>query len=263
MNARLLAAVALVAALSGCGGRAREVDWEFAEFGSLGAAGEVGGDARHVLSIARETRGDTARVVIAFARADSAPATGAGIVHGEIVRDEGLVRVWLPDEVRGALAVQDLDAGPIAGPIYVVRSLDGPWFVDIHLAAPARARLDVAHDPAAVVVDLVRGGEPLPAPAAFGLNAVLLAPRAGDVFGDLEIGGYARTFEANVNAWLHRDGRVIADTFTTAADYVYAWGEFRTRLAAPAPGPCSLFVGEPVMEGGEGYRGAGVRIVAR
>jgi hypothetical protein len=263
MSPRLLAGLALLGALSGCGGRGGEAEWEFAEYGSLGAAGEVGGDARHVLSVTREPRGDTARVVIAFARADSTPATGVGIVHGEIVRDEGFVRVWLPDEVQGALAVQDLAVGPIAGPVYVVRSLDGPWFVDIHLAAPARARLDVAHDPAAAVVDLVRGGEPLPAPAAFGPNAVLLAPRAGEVFGDLEITGYARTFEASVSVRLHRDGRAIADTFTTAADYVYAWGEFRARLAAPAPGPCSLFVGEPVMEGGAGYRGAGARLVAR
>jgi len=252
-------ALALTLALAaGCSGGGAG---GFADAGPLGAAGDSAGAASEVLALAREAAGDTERVVISFATGDGRRAPSVSAVRGELRRDLGVVRIALPPEVVATRATEDRIGGRLAGPVFVVHSLDGPWFVDVHLAAPARARL-VARGGGAVAVELVRGGGPLPPPAALGPNAVLLAPRAGPAGGPLEVAGYARTFEANVNVRLLAGGALVADTFTTAADYLSTWGEFRAALPAPPAGRCSVFAGEPEMEG-DGWRGAGVAIEGR
>lgn len=266
-----LAALAVAFAVAGCsrpevaggGDRTAAVaDTAFGSYGAVGAFGDTAGEARSLAAIVFAHTGEGQRVVLTFADAAGLPANTVGPGRVELLRELGVVRVWLPPEVDVGAMTETFWAGDLADQAYLVRSLDGPCFVDVHLRRAATARVWESAVPAAVVLELRAGGDPVPDPAPRGRRVVLLAPRGGEAAYPLTIGGYARTFEANVQVRLAQEGRAVRDTFATASDYVYMWGEFRVALPAGPAGGLELQAGEANMETGA-WEGVGVPLVIR
>lgn len=258
----------LAAAVAGCGGSTGEhagpstsdsslagppgapaSGGPFVENGPLTGGGEGRGDASQVASlIAAPIEGAeaTERLVVGFARPDGMPATTIGPVRARFMRAQRVVRILLPDEITSTAITENRFASPLANAAYVVRSLDDArLFIDLHLRAPALARGVTYAQPALESIELKPGGESLPSWPSEQSNVVVLTPaRDARVRYPIEISGYARTFEANVVAELRRDGKIVVQTHTTAADYISAWGEFRMRFDDGPKGKFELFVGD-------------------
>ncbi len=144
-----------------------------------------------------------------------------------------------------------LFTGPgLVASAYVLRTLEGHLAVDLHLAAPVLARAHVGGPDSAFVIELRRGGPPMPglALASRRPNIVLLEPREGSASSLLAVEGYARTFESNVLIQV-RGAVAPIDTFTTAAGGVDLWGEFRLELPHAAAAE-TVRVGDADMESG-------------
>lgn len=193
---------------------------------------------------------DTERIVIALGPG------GAGHVGAEFLRDLGIVRIHLTSATSTAVTDTVLN-GRLAGPVYVVRAPDRSLYVDIHLWTPVFARALVLDAPGRVVVDVTPGGPPLPQPATRARNVVVLLPRSGPATYPVHVFGYARTFEANVIAYVEHPGPPPAVVTTMAADWSETWGEFSLVIPRGAPGAATLFVGEHSAATGEPV---GVRI---
>jgi hypothetical protein len=132
----------------------------------------------------------------------------------------------------------------------VVRGQDGNLFVDFHLRHPALARVEISASPARILIDLEAGGDPYPSTPAVGTLTVVIEPITGTVAMPLTVEGYSRTFEANVVARIRQEGTLVAETFTTAADWSETWGSFFFEIDAPVTGLFELFIGEDPASGG-------------
>jgi len=259
LRGRVLVAAALLS--GGCGSRSRPASevaardtttrsapapGPFLESGALLDTGAGAGDATQVSSLVAASAPGGDRFVVGLSRADGFPATRVGGVAVEFLRDQRVVRIRLPKEVLATAITDNAFVGTFADRAYVVRGLDdtGLW-VDLHLRAAAVARASVQSSPALIVVELQSGGSMLTAwPSVAGNIVVLKPPREGRVSYPLEITGYARTFEANVEAELRQSGVVKARARATAADYASTWGEFRMQIAEGPHGPVELWAGE-------------------
>lgn len=233
----------------GASGLAGEEQGVFVEHGPL-AIGSTSDstDATQVASLIMAPFEGGERVVIGLAGADGFSAERVGRVSAEFLRPLRVLRVWLPPAIRNAAIKDNSFPGFHAYGAYVVRSLRDhtTLFVDVHLNREAVARVTLRSSPAAIVVELKPGGTSFPHRefSTRARYAVLLDPQQGQASYPLEVTGYARTFEATVVAQLKQDGRVVADTFTTAADGIEAWGEFRMRFAHGPRGRVRLHVPE-------------------
>lgn len=267
MNLRFAVVLACAMTVAGCGrggppaggGDAASVPTPFVADGPIGEVGEADGGATQVsgLTFARTTTGE--RLVITFADSTALPARAVPKVAGEFDRARGVVRLRLPATVAATSVTDRFFGADLADRAFVVRSKEGPLFVDLHLRGAAEVGLMARRDPAALVVELRPGGEPLLGPLPVSQRLVLLAPREGEARYPLTIEGYSRTFEANVEAHLLQRGRSVKDTFTTAADYIHTWGEFRLTLPDGPKGPLELQVGEGDAETGR-WRGVSVEL---
>jgi hypothetical protein len=202
------------------------------------------------------------RFVIDIGAASGAAADGPGDVRAELLRSLGLVRLTLRDvddvEPEATDTVFD---GRLASRAFTVRSPDGQWvFVDLHLAAPARAHVALLRTPARIVVDLQPGGGPLPVTAVAERRTVVLRPRPGPASYPLEVTGYARTFEANVVARLERGGVDVSEQFTTATSWLDTWGHFTLTISSGPAGPVTLHVGDYSARDGT-WEGARIELV--
>jgi len=137
---------------------------------------------------------------------------------------------------------------PAVSAAYVVHGLSGAYFLDIHVAGPVKAssRPSLLSDRVGVVLGAGGGAVPTPAPRA--RNVVVLEPRQGAGSYPLKVRGYARTFEANVQAWIN--GSAETKTHTTAADWSTTWGEFELTIPSGPSGDITLFVGEESAQDG-------------
>ena len=83
--------------------------------------------------------------------------------------------------------------------LFVVRSLGGGSFIDLHLAAPAQARIHLDGSPARVTLDLQPGIVEYPVSATVSDLVVVVTPLVADVVTPtIEVTGYTRAFESNV-----------------------------------------------------------------
>jgi hypothetical protein len=172
-------------------------------------------------------------------------AVPAGVA-AELIRELGVLRITIPGAAtitqEATLLLMD---GDLARAAYTLRAPEPrTTWVDLHLAAPAEAFAAVLREPARVVVDLRPGGGGVPEPPVAGDRVVVLEPRPGATAYPLRITGYARTFEANVVIRLEQGGEDRVETFTTATDWVDAWGHFTLTVAEGPTGPVRLHVGE-------------------
>ncbi|MDJ0961817.1 MAG: Gmad2 immunoglobulin-like domain-containing protein [Acidimicrobiia bacterium] len=221
----------------------------FADRGTVARLGEATGDAEQIAAVRWASHPGCERVVIDLLTAGAAPASTVGETTVAILEGTGIVRVSLPRAVSNTGIADSLFEGELAKRAFVVRLADRSLAVDVHVATsvPVRARAFTVDAPARIVIDLApsaAGGTTVATPPIVGSNVVVLAPLTGEVAYPIVVTGYARTFEANVLARLLSDGDLIDETFTTASDWLDAWGAFSLELPGGPSGPVSVFVGE-------------------
>lgn len=221
------------------------------EFEEGGGIAEVEGelsDSSLLGSISWDVNDQCESFVFEFETSEGAPATSVPDIQIGHLDSFQVIRISLG--INAAVLTDQLVETELVERLYVVRSLGGGIYVDLHLAAPAAARARVQSSPATLTLDLRPGFVDFVGTAETGDNVVVVSPTPGVELGtNTEVSGYARTFEANVLLIATQGDEVVVETSTTAADYIETWGEFRTELTLPA-GEVSLFIGEASPEDG-------------
>lgn len=236
-------------------------EFEFNEGGEIAELPQESSDSRTIGAISWETVGDCETFTVAFQTAEGAPATtspSARVLHLESFQ---VLRVRLLSVAATIISDQLVETN-LVDRIYVVRSLDDGMFLDLHLAAPAQARVETANSPGRLMITLKPGLVPLEGFSTVGERVVVTSPATGltvDPF--LTVTGYSRTFEGNVLLIATAGNDVVVERSTTAADWAETWGEFRATISLPQ-GPVSLFVGESRAEDGA-LEGVTVRMTVR
>lgn len=185
---------------------------------------------------------------IDFATDQGAPATTPPSANAEFMREVGILRVSM---AVGMTSITDqLAETGLVDRVFVPRSGDGTLFVDLHLSAPALATVTTTSSPAQVVISLEPGGSAYAAGPAIADNVVVVSPVEGPVTLPVTVTGYSRNFEANTIARIVQGSSVLAEGFTTAADWSETWGQFDLTLEPSAGGPADLFVGEQSAQDG-------------
>ena len=241
-------------------------DQPFATDGAL-ASGLLNGrqgDAEQVAGLSWTAFEGCERLVVELATAGGAPAIEPGGVRAELIRDQGIIRLRLNDLVTSTAIADRVVERELVDRVYVVRSLDGDLYVDIHLGSAVLARASISRSPAAVIVDLQAGGPELEARPAVSDTAVVVTPTGRSAEYPLLIEGYARTFEATVLLRIRQGNRVEAEEVTSSADYLITWGEswreYRFEVSGGPNGKVDVFVGEDSPEDGT-ERGAHFTLV--
>ncbi len=238
-------------------------DQPFATDGAL-ASGLLNGregDAELVAGLSWTAFEGCERLVVELATAGGAPATEPGGVRAELLRDRGIVRLRLDDLVTSTAIADRVVERELVDRVYVVRSLDGYLFVDIHLGSAALARASITRSPAAVIVDLQAGGPKLEARPIVSDAAVVITPTGRKAEYPMILEGYARTFEASVVLRLRQGNRLEVEDVTSSADYLTTWGEYRFDVPSGPSGNVDVFIGEDSPEDGT-ERGAQFTLVA-
>ncbi|MEA2001676.1 MAG: Gmad2 immunoglobulin-like domain-containing protein [Actinomycetota bacterium] len=223
-------------------------DRPFATSGIISAFGGSNGDAAQISAIRATSHEGCDRVVVDLLTVDGAPASSLGPVGVEYDESAGIVRINLPRTVTNTAVADSLFDGVLAERAFVVRTVAGHLAVDIHVVAGSSVALRAfeVNAPARVVVDLVADDEATPVTGATaGEGVVVITPTPGPATTPLVVSGYARTFEAHVEARLHdtSQGEPVAEDTTTATDWTEAWGEFTITLPDAPARSLELFVG--------------------
>ena len=221
------------------------------EFGEGGGLADVDGEGFAGANLGRiswEVNDQCESYTFDFETSQGAPAISAPAITVGHLESFQVIRITM--DVASTVVTDQLVESRLVDRLYVVRSLDGGMFVDLHLAAPAAARARVTSEPARLTVDLRPGFAEFAGTAKTDDLIVVVSPVDGAaVPPTTTVSGYSRTFEANVLTIVTQDGQVVAETSTSAADWTGTWGEFRQDLTLP-PGSLSVFVGQASPEDG-------------
>lgn len=221
---------------------------DFEEGSGIADVPSEGSDSRKIGRISWETNDQCETVHIDFETSEGAPATTVPEIQVNHLESFQVLRVSL--DVEATVVTDQLVETSLVDRLFVVRSLSGGMFLDLHLAAPAAVRVSTSSSPARLSLELRPGIVPFVGESAVGENVVLTSPVAGSVVDvTTQLFGYSRTFEANVLVIATQAGEVVAETDTLAADYLETWGEYRVLVDLP-PGEVSVFVGEESPEDG-------------
>lgn len=222
---------------------------EFEEGGGIAEADAIGGDSSTIGQISWETSDRCETFHFDFETSEGAPATSVPDIRVDHLESLQVVRVTM--DVQASVIADQLVETELVERLYVVRSLDGGMFVDLHLSAPAAVRATTRSSPARLSVDLRPGFVPFTGESTIDDRVVLVSPSSETVAeGDTTLfAGYSRTFEGNVLVVVTQAGSTLTETSTTAADFQETWGEFRAGLSLPT-GEVSVFLGERSPEDG-------------
>ena len=223
----------------------------FVSEGLVAWLGSANGDASHVSGIFLEQVEECERLRVTLTAAGGAPATALPLAEVELIPEAGRLRARFDPEVWSTAITDTLLEGELVERVYVVRGLDGRKFVDVHLTEGVDARAMTGDDPSHVLIDFRRNGVPLAARPAVSRFTVVTGPAGGPASYPIAVNGYSRTFEANVVGFVSRNGEAGETFFTSAADYIETWGEFRLAVEEGPTGEAVLNVGDYDAESGE------------
>ncbi len=215
---------------------------DFGEGGGIATAAEPASDAGTIGQISWEVSDQCETFRFEFVTAEGAPATTVPTLRVDHLESFQVLRIRL--DVQSTVITDQLVETDLVERLYVVRALDGGLFVDLHLNRPVAARARVESSPAAVAIDLRPGLVEFNGEASVDDVVVVASPSSGQAVDPfVQFIGYARTFEANVQVIATQGDSIVAQTFTTAADHLETWGEFRAEILLPQ-GESSVFVGD-------------------
>lgn len=221
---------------------------EFEEGRGIADFDSESSDSRRLGRISWDTSDQCETFVFQFETAEGAPATTPPAIEVNHLDSFQVVRVALGIDSAG-LADQLVETNLVER-LYVVRSLTGELFVDLHLDQPAAVRVSSSSSPARLTLELRPGFVDFEGEAALDDRVVVISPTTGnEVEADVRLLGYAQTSEGTVGAIVTQEDTVVAELETTAAESPNVWGEFRLDVTLP-PGPVSVFVGEADDDGG-------------
>lgn len=220
---------------------------DFQEGGGIADLPAQGSDSRRIGRISWERSDRCQTFHFDFETSEGAPATTAPGVSVDHLESFQVIRINL--DIDGTVVTDQLVETELVDRLYVVRSLSGGTFIDLHLAEPAAARASVTSSPARLSLELRPGFVPFTGTSTVAENIVLTSPASLEIDGNVQLVGYARTLEDSVVALATQDDEVVAEATTTAADSIDTWGEYRIELSMP-PGEVSVFVGEEDPEDG-------------
>lgn len=221
---------------------------EFQEGGGIADVASEGSDSGTLGGISWEVNDQCETLRFDFETSEGAPATTVPRIRVDHLNSYQVVRVVLG--VETTVLTDQLVETRLVDRLYVVRSLSGEMFVDLHLAQPAAVRATAESSPARLSLELRPGIVPFAGRSTVADNIVLTSPVSStETTSPVQLLGYARTFEANVLTVVTQGGDVVANEITTAADWTETWGEFRQQVDLPT-GQVSVFVGEESADDG-------------
>ena len=221
---------------------------EFEEGSGIAEIEVTGTDSSIVGQISWETSDRCETFHFDFETSEGAPATTVPKVTVDHLESFQVVRVGM--DVDASVITDQLVETELVERLYVVRSLDGGMFVDLHLSEPAAVRATTQSSPARLSIDLRPGFVPFVGESSIDDQVVLVAPTdEGDVDSTAELAGYSRTLEGTVLVVVTQTSTIVTETEATAADDAETWGEFRLELDLPTGG-VSVFLGQRSSEDG-------------
>ena len=222
---------------------------EFEEGGGIVDVDGEDSDASQLGRISWETSDQCETFFFVLETPEGAPATAVPDIRIDHLESFQVIRISLG--IAGAVLTDQLVETALVDRLYVVRSLEGGIFVDLHLNAPAAARASVSSSPVTLAVDLRPGFVEFAGTSAIGAKTVVVSPPSGAaVEAASQITGYSRTANSNVIVIATQEDVVVFQSAdTTSVGDAETWGEFRTDLTLP-PGDTSIFVGEQSQEDG-------------
>lgn len=233
---------------------------EFVGSGQIERITQPSSDSRTLGLVSRQVVEGCERFGFDFDTAENAPATTPPSVTARFLEGERVIRIALG--IDRTVITDQLIETRLVDRLFVVRSLDGSIFIDLHLNEKANARVSLSNTPARLTIELHAASDEIGPVAAISSRTVLLTPVDGATVGeDVEITGYARTAAANVVVVAARGDEVLLEESTRAADWLETWGEFRTTVTLP-PGQVDLFVGEESTADGS-LQGVTLRLTVR
>jgi hypothetical protein len=183
-----------------------------------------------------------------FETSEGAPATAVPDISIDHLPSLQVIRISMG--ITSAVITDQLVETEMVDRLYVVRSLDGGMFVDLHLNTPAAARARVQSSPAVLSVDLRPGFLEFTGESSIHDRTVVVSPGAtSEIASITTFEGYSRAFEGNVLVIVTQGDSVVTETSTTAADHLETWGEFSVDVPLPT-GEVSVFVGEASPQDG-------------
>ncbi|HEX6221571.1 MAG TPA: Gmad2 immunoglobulin-like domain-containing protein, partial [Acidimicrobiia bacterium] len=221
---------------------------EFGEGSGIAQVDGEGSDATDLGRVSWERSEQCESFIFEFETSEGAPATSVPDISIEHLPSLQVIRITMG--IDAAVITDQLVETEMVDRLYVVRSLDGRMFVDLHLNAPAAARARVQSSPAVLTVDLRPGFLEFTGSSSIDDRTVVVSPSQRAEVDDIAtFSGYSRAFEANVIVIVTQGDAVVTEANTTAADHLETWGEFNVDVPLPA-GEVSVFVGEASAEDG-------------
>ncbi|HZD24180.1 MAG TPA: Gmad2 immunoglobulin-like domain-containing protein [Acidimicrobiia bacterium] len=215
---------------------------EFEEGSGIAEVGSTSSDASDLGEISWTQTDKCETFTFEFETAEGAPATTVPTISVGHLPSLQVIRISM-DIDASAITDQLVETG-LVDRLYVVRGLDGEMFVDLHLVAPAAARVGVRSSPAQLTVELRPGFLQFSGQSAVHDQVVVVAPSpASTIDAATTFTGYTRTSEGRVTVIATREDQVITETSAMAADVTETWGEFSLDLILPS-GEMSVFLGE-------------------
>jgi len=221
---------------------------DFGEGSGIARVDGEGSDASHLGRVAWEGPEQCESFVFEFETSEGAPATAVPDIEIDHLPSLQVIRITM--DIDAAVITDQLVETELVDRLYVVRSLEGGMFVDLHLNAPAAGRARVQSSPGVLTVDLRPGFLDFTGASSVDDQTVVVSPSQGsEVESITTFTGYSRAFEANVLVVVTQGDVVVTEASTTAADYLETWGEFSVEVPLPA-GDVSVLVGEASPEDG-------------
>ncbi len=220
-------------------------DVRFALDGNAGTVDAPQSDASTLAGVTWFSTGECDRLSMSFSSSSGAPALDPPVAAAVMIRRLGILRVSLGSTVADTTVFDEVVDSEFVKAFYVVRDQTGALFIDLHLAAPAEARLVASSSPGLLSLDFREGGDPYPSTPVVGSRAVLIEPTSGPVSGPIVASGY-RYGPGSLDPRLETASGEVFPAVDDAEDSP-EWRTFAYVFGDPPPGPARLVIGGAEM----------------